>query len=265
MLTLLKQHFQNYTKTFYRGVASFDQNIALKAEHSIRVARLCADIAREETFSAEDQALAQAVGLLHDIGRFEQYRRFQTFSDHQSIDHGALGAEILTDHFPQDWISRDLLPLVINTTRYHNAAALPQDQDLTTLKFLRLVRDADKIDIFRLSCNYYRKRTEHNKNSALELNTSENEDICDEIYGRIMSGQPALKQDIRSLNDFKALQMSWIFDLNHEKSFEIIARGQYLDGILSSFNTNNHRAQEIYHQAATALSRHCARPCCALV
>jgi len=265
MLTSLKQHFQNYTKTFYRGVAPFDQNIALKAEHSIRVARLCAEIAREENFSVDDQELAQAVGLLHDIGRFEQYRRFQTFSDHQSIDHGALGAEILTDQFPQDWISRDLLPLVINTTRYHNAAALPKDQDLHVLKLLRLVRDADKIDIFRLSCNYYRRRTEHNKNSALELNTSENEEICDEIYGCIMSGRPALKQDIRSLNDFKALQMSWVFDLNHEKSFAIIARGQYLDGILSSFNTNNRRAHEIYHKASAALSRQHSLPHCALI
>jgi len=266
MLSKLKHYFQDYTRTFYRGEPSFDENIALKAGHSIRVARLCADIAREDGFSAEDQSLAQAAGLLHDIGRFEQYRRFQTFSDHLSIDHGALGAEILTHQLPHDWIPRDLLSLVINVTRYHNAASLPKDQDLRTIKFLRLVRDADKIDIFRLSCNYYRQRTDQNKNSALELNTCDNEEISDAIYGRIMSGLPALKQDIRTLNDFKALQMSWIFDINHEKSFEIIARGQYLDGILSSFRAENRRAHEIYHKTAQTLSHHfCCLSRCALV
>ena len=34
-------------------------------------------------------------GLLHDVGRFEQLRRYGTFIDAQSIDHAEFGADRL--------------------------------------------------------------------------------------------------------------------------------------------------------------------------
>ena len=33
--------------------------------------------------------------MLHDIGRFEQIRRFGTFNDAQSVDHAEFGADLL--------------------------------------------------------------------------------------------------------------------------------------------------------------------------
>ena len=41
--------------------------------------------------------LAAYCGLLHDIGRFEQLKRYNTFVDSKSIDHGLLGYEILKE------------------------------------------------------------------------------------------------------------------------------------------------------------------------
>ena len=39
--------------------------------------------------------IAEAVALLHDVGRFEQYKRYGTFNDRKSVNHAALGVEIM--------------------------------------------------------------------------------------------------------------------------------------------------------------------------
>lgn len=40
-----------------------------------------------------DQNFSWFLGLLHDIGRFEQVKRFGTFSDIQSVDHAGRGGD----------------------------------------------------------------------------------------------------------------------------------------------------------------------------
>ena len=250
MLKAFKDQFQKYTKNFYSDDPEYNKNIALKAAHCIRVARLCADIARREGFCEQDQMLAQIIGLVHDIGRFEQYRRFQTFSDHLSLNHGVLGADVLEKHFTFKDLDKSEKNLILKTTRFHNAARLPHGESPRLLALLRLVRDADKIDIFRLSYDYFRQRTAVNKNTALELHTTDDEHINDKIYDCIMAGQQALKKDIRTLNDFKALQISWIFDIHYQRSFEMIFQRQYRQKISRTFSDGHARALCIFQKAA---------------
>ena len=45
--------------------------------------------------SEEDVKLAELIGMLHDIGRFEQLRVYNTYNDRESINHGEYGAKIL--------------------------------------------------------------------------------------------------------------------------------------------------------------------------
>lgn len=85
------QRFKEYTDAYDAS----DEKIALKIKHTYRVAGLCEQIARSEQRSEEEQSLAWLLGMLHDIGRFEQLRRYDTFSDADSIDHAQLGADIL--------------------------------------------------------------------------------------------------------------------------------------------------------------------------
>ena len=85
-------------EAFHRYVAPYDPEnprIALKIDHTLRVAELCDSIARGEGFTPAGCDLAWLCGLLHDIGRFEQVRRWGTFYDAQSASHAALGGEIL--------------------------------------------------------------------------------------------------------------------------------------------------------------------------
>lgn len=137
---------------FARYVSAYDpQNprIALKIAHTYRVAELC------ERIAPADKDLAWACGLLHDIGRFEQVRRFDTFNDGLSVNHASLGVEVL---FGDDALIRTFVPDDACDQRIRTAIAthsdyrLPQGLDPTTEQLCNVLRDADKIDIIKVNC-----------------------------------------------------------------------------------------------------------------
>lgn len=145
-------------------VAAYDAanpRIALKVEHTLRVMELCERIARETGFTPAGVDLAWLCGMLHDIGRFEQLRRWDTFSDAASTSHAALGVEVLfgsEDHGSGAGIihrfidSNDELEEVIRAAvGFHSDYRLPEDLDVRTRALCDVVRDADKLDILRVA------------------------------------------------------------------------------------------------------------------
>ncbi len=164
---------------FDRYVATYDPadpKVRLKIDHTYRVAALCDRIARAAGLPGPDRDLAWLCGMLHDIGRFEQTRRYGTFSDARSVDHAALGVEILFDEgrladfvdlpgpgsadLPGPAASRadppglsapeaDLPAAVRTVVGTHSAFRLPEGIDLRTRALCDVVRDADKIDILK--------------------------------------------------------------------------------------------------------------------
>ena len=145
-------------RIFLRYAEQYDtQNILIrhKVEHTFRVAELCGRYATALDMDGGDTDLAWFIGLLHDIGRFEQARRFGTFVDSQSVDHAELSGDILfrddlirrfaTEGLPADW------PAITETAiRAHNKLSLPETLDERTRRFSEVLRDADKTDIFRV-------------------------------------------------------------------------------------------------------------------
>ena len=143
---------------FETYVAAYDANnprILLKSDHTLRVAKLCTRIAKGIGLGPQDCDLAWLVGLLHDIGRFEQVRRYDTFNDSISVSHAQLGADLL---FEDD---RSLLRRFVLTSAHdqlihaavslHSAYRLPDELDMKTRTFCNILRDADKIDIIRVN------------------------------------------------------------------------------------------------------------------
>lgn len=72
-----------------------DEKILLKIRHTYRVAEISERIAVGLGLSAYDTDLAWLIGMLHDIGRFEQLKQYGTFVDADSIDHAHFGVELL--------------------------------------------------------------------------------------------------------------------------------------------------------------------------
>ncbi len=89
--TRIKQTFADYTNKYNAS----DPKIRLKIDHTYRVAALAERIARTVTDIPIDRDLAWTMGMLHDVGRFEQVKRYGTFVDSESIDHAELGITIL--------------------------------------------------------------------------------------------------------------------------------------------------------------------------
>ena len=149
---------------FERYVERFDPQdpkIALKVEHTRRVADLAEKIARSlpEGASPEYVDLAWLLGLLHDVGRFEQVRRYGTFNDAASTSHAALGARVLFDGLDgaapkvRDYVAApDEDGLIRTAVALHSSWRLPQDLDARTRRLCELLRDADKIDILKVNC-----------------------------------------------------------------------------------------------------------------
>ena len=150
-----KNRFLSYVEAY----DATNPRIALKIEHSLRVAELCREIAKREHFSKTDCDLAWLIGLLHDIGRFEQLRRWNTFSDTKSASHAALSIEVLFEEKPNEapytddirlraFITDDAEDeLIYQAIALHSVLDLPEDLTDRQHAFCSLVRDADKLDI----------------------------------------------------------------------------------------------------------------------
>ncbi len=134
----------------YRNKYPARPEFDLKAEHMIRVMNNSISIATSLGLTEEEIALAGIIGLLHDIGRFEQQKLFHTFVDKDSLDHALLSAQLLFDG--------KLLHLFLKDTAYyiiirdailnHNRYVIKDGLDKQTLLQAKILRDADKLDIY---------------------------------------------------------------------------------------------------------------------
>ena len=141
-----------------------DPRIALKFEHTMRVAELCEQISTSLGLSQDDVDLAWICGLLHDIGRFEQLRLWGTFRDCASCSHAQLGVAVLEGE--HEFFGRELsdangclsqfiddandAKIVRDAVSHHSDLNLPSNLDSKTRLFCGILRDADKIDIIRV-------------------------------------------------------------------------------------------------------------------
>ena len=128
-----------------------DEKVKLKIDHTYRVCALCEQIAAQSGFDKDEVELSWLTGLLHDVGRFEQLRRYGTFIDAQSIDHAEFGADILFKEgsirdYVEDTSEDELFEKAV---RCHSAYRVPQNYTQREKKFADLLRDADKIDILK--------------------------------------------------------------------------------------------------------------------
>lgn len=130
-----------------------DEKVKLKIDHTYRVCGLCQQIATQSGFDENEIELAWLTGLLHDVGRFEQLKRYGTFIDAQSIDHAEFGADILFQEgkirdYIEDASEDELLEKAV---RCHSAYRVPANYTAREKKFAHLLRDADKIDILKVN------------------------------------------------------------------------------------------------------------------
>lgn len=226
---------------YVRNYDPSDEKIKLKIDHTYRVAGLCQRIAESLGLSEPDVDIAWLLGMLHDIGRFEQIRRFGTFNDAQSVDHAEFGADLLfkeglirkfaegyyeecefarsgneeaeqiiknNEHHNKD---TGLLELAI---RQHNKYRVKEDLTERQRMFCDILRDADKVDIFKVNADIpmeiiYDVTTEELKNGV----------ITKEVLESFYKKETVLKSVRRSAVDHIVGHISLLFELVYKESY----------------------------------------------
>jgi HD superfamily phosphodiesterase len=250
----LKSWFEDYTREFSSEDPNFQENIDLKTEHTRRVCEAILDIGGSLDLPDEDQCMAEVTALMHDIGRFEQYKKYGTFSDYRSEDHAALGVKVIKHNRVLEGLEPDKAGIILRVIAYHNYFSLPAGEEENCLFFLKLLRDADKVDIWRVVTDYY-QNSGNKRNQTLDLDLPDTDRISDPVYKALINRELARMADLKTLNDFKLLQIGWIYDVNFQRTFQIIRERGYLEKIRDALPKKSTRVSEIYERAEAYLER----------
>ena len=210
-------------KEFIRFVApyrKFGGKIQLKIDHTLRVTDLCVDIAESLGLDDDEVKLAALCGLLHDIGRFEQWKRFETYNDAKSVDHGDLGAEILKNQGLINAFSGTNHETILNVVRNHNKYRVSSTLSDRDKLLTDIARDADKIDILYLYAE------------GILTIRSHGTAVSESVYRSLLEQKDIRYQAIATKADVLAIHLAFIFDLNFTRSFEIVEENDYVDKII---------------------------------
>ena len=237
--------FREYVKNYDIS----NKKINLKIAHIERTSSISRKIAEKLNLNEEEVKLAELIGLLHDIGRFEQVKRYNTFVDKISINHAKLGAEILFEEnkirdFIEDNKYDEIIKIAILN---HNKSPkdlnyLSQEEEL----YSKIIRDADKIDIMYIL-------TFEEKQVAWEKADVEKDEITDEIYREFFEDNCINYKNIKTSADILVANFAYIFDFNYNFSLKVIKDEDYLSKIYNRFNfkddETNERIKKIYEYA----------------
>lgn len=239
----MKVNRKHITETFDTYTSNYnleDSKIRLKYDHTYRVADFCEQIARVQGLCEADIDLAWVLGMFHDIGRFEQVRRYGTFQDKDSVNHAALSADLLfRDGYAKLFLNADEeeMKLMDTAVRFHNIYILPEKLTERELLFCNILRDADKIDILRVNCETPREEIYN-----LSTEVFENSDMTDEVYEGLMNLQPVNRKYSRPGIDYIMGHIGFVFDLAFDESKSIIKKQGYLDELMD-FQSKNTETQ----------------------
>ena len=140
--------YDAYVDTFREANGELPPMMRLKRIHTAHVVENARLIATGEGFDAETARVCDAAALLHDTGRYEQLKRYNTFRDSDSIDHAVFSHDIVKEN---GWLDGDpQREAILTAVLFHNLRDVPDGLDPLTEVAVYTVRDADKLDIFRV-------------------------------------------------------------------------------------------------------------------
>jgi len=225
----LTRQYRAYVDTFREADGALPEMLRLKLEHTLGVVRDARCIMAGEAWDDAARVLGEACALLHDAGRYEQFKEFGTFQDSKSVDHAARGVRIIREQRWLEDLPADERNLVLATVALHNRRTVPVAASARVARFAHLVRDADKLDIFRVM-----------EQAIADGSLERNPEIA---WGLQVKGAPspnvveAIRQGhsvsyawIGTLADFILIQVGWLIGgLHYATACRLAAERKVLD------------------------------------
>lgn len=255
----IMDEFADYTSSYDIS----DEKIRLKVEHTYRVAGLCDRIARSLGLPEDDINLAWVIGMLHDIGRFDQVRNYGTFSDADSVDHAHYAVELLfnkgmianylgsTNPSVYKYLEGDStdkeglygsLGIIKKAIYNHSGYRIEEGLAEREVLFCNIIRDADKLDIFKVV----------NDTPLENIYSVDKEEIPKaEVTMNVMQALRERHAVLRSLKktpaDYIAAYIALAFELVFPESLYIAKEQGYLDKLLD-FRTINQKTKQQFKE-----------------
>jgi len=258
MYSIVKKRFLEYINSI--SFSKEQENIlnTLKLTHTNRVEKL-SEILANSVFQNYDNCneniiLSKIIAVLHDIGRWDQMKTHNGFTDNtDKTDHGEIGADIISQNDILKGFEYERRQTVLIAVREHNKKYIPAYDDLTQI-FLNIIRDADRIDNLYIEVENY-----SNKDTSMKsvLPFSDEHKLSKRIYDSIINSSLAEAKDRETKIDFKFFKMAWCFDMKIEKSIEIIRENKYIEDIYSDINAPDKTMRTAYEKIQQYLNNSC--------
>jgi hypothetical protein len=202
----IRRLYGEYVDSF-RVDGELPEMMALKLHHTDMVVANAKAIAQGEGMDAETAEACELAALLHDTGRYEQLRRYNTFRDSDSVDHAVFSHDIVRE---KGWLdSHPRKDAILGAVLFHNRRDVPEGLDAFSLAVAHCVRDADKLDIFRVLENQV-ETTDWRGDSRAFWNLKVSAPPSPEVVSAIGERRPVDYQYIKSLADFVLIQVGWM-------------------------------------------------------
>ena len=233
-----KQEFKRYVENYNPK----DEKIKIKINHIERVAEISKKIAQNLKLSEEEIQLAELIGLLHDIGRFEQIRLYNTFNDKDSINHGEFAVKILfEDGLIRKFIETDKYDKIIKLAIInHNRTYIEEGLTERELLHAKIIRDADKTDIYSVLIS-------ENKKTIWGKEDLSKEKISDEVYREYIEDRRINYKERKTCADTLVCHFNYVFDLNFESTKQIIKENEYIDKLYERFIFKDEETMKRYN------------------
>lgn len=207
----IEKQFHAYTGPFVDR-AEDPYPFVLKQEHTVRVCRAMEMLCASLDLGGPETVRACAAAMVHDMGRFPQFAVFHTYADACSKNHAALGCREIVRSNMLSHLSVTDRQLILRAVALHNRPRLSQKlgRDLSLLA--RLLRDADKIDIFNVIKNHY--LNPDSSHGFITYNLHDDGKIPETAARVLLETRQNDSSCVTTLNNMRIFQAGMIYDLN---------------------------------------------------
>lgn len=228
--------FTNYISGFKTEDNYINKNIILKEEHTEKVVVEAISLAKTLDWSEKDIVLAGLIAWFHDLARFEQFSRYKTFKDRDSKDHGDWGVELIEELNPLSGLVGEDRRILLSAIRYHNKKSIPEELTERERQHCRLIRDADKIDIYRVVTG-----SDVSFSGVGKCEKNRTSPYIHLLIDNLLKGIQSDNTHLMFREELILLQLGWIYDLNYTESLRIIDRRGYLNLLIEELPEGENR------------------------
>jgi putative nucleotidyltransferase with HDIG domain len=236
--------FDDYSKTFMGDDPRASAALRPRFAHCIRVADCAEELARALGMDQDEARIAGIAGLLHDVGRGEEYTHTGECAV-GATSHAEFGYEAVSRSGILNVLSKRSREIVLAGIRFHNTSRLPATISQDVRRHVLLLRDADKLDKYHMVCDLAPLPTDRT-GTPVALTMAVHGPVNPKVLDRIGRLKKVKGIHIGSTLDFYMMVLSLVFVLTYEETFRRVAERRYIERIAAVLPDNPDCADAVH-------------------